>query len=88
MAKRFSSGEQAERARKLYYFKTVLLQFLAYQEDVYPGLPGSGMYWFESDKFGKVILYPKGDKIHLPDARKWVNGLEAWLRENVITEKF
>lgn len=52
------------------------------------GEKGSGMYWFESEKYGKVVIYPKGDKIHIPDRREWVNGVEECLKKNIINEKF
>lgn len=58
------------------------------EEDVHEGASGSGMYWIESDKYGKVVMYPKGDKLQIVNTGRWVDGLEDWLKSNIITEKF
>ena len=88
MAKRFNAKEEAQRGALWRKFHETTLQFLGLEQDVYFGVKGSGMYWFESSKYGKVVIYPKGDKIHLPDRAKWINGVEQWLKENIIIENF
>ena len=86
--RRFNAKEEAKRNALWDRFHAVTVQFLGYEQDVYVGAAGSGMYWIESDKYGKIVIYPKGDKIHLPDRREWVNGVEEWLKKNIINEKF
>lgn len=88
MARRFNAREEAQRTALWDKFHETTLQFLALEQDVYVGEKGSNMYWFESDEYGKVVIYPKGDKIHLPARSKWIDGVEEWLKQNVIKEKF
>ena len=86
--RKFNKAQERERSQLWQRFHEITLQFLGWEQDVYVGEKGSGMYWFESEKYGKVVIYPKGDKIHIPDRREWVTGVEEWLKNNIINEKF
>lgn len=88
MAKKFNAQERAHREKLWQRFHEVTGQLLGLEQDVYVGEKGSNMYWFDSDEYGKVVIYPKGDKIHLPARSKWIDGVEEWLKQNVIKEKF
>ena len=88
MAKKYNAHEIAEREKLWKRFNSVTGQLLGLEQEVYVGEQGSFMFWFESEKFGKVTIYPKGDKIHISKSNKWINGVENWLKENVIKEKF
>jgi len=88
MAKAYNSQQSAAREKRLRRFKSITLQVLALTEDVYEGKPGSGMYWIESSDFGKIVMYPKADRLHLVKKNKWMDRMESWLKQNIIKEKF
>lgn len=76
-----------QRSSRLYKFKTVTLQLLGLDYDVYFGEPGKWMFYLYTSKYGKVTIYPKGDRIHLSGPNKWINGVDDWLYKNLIKEK-
>ena len=43
--------------------------------------------WHEIELFGKLIIYPKGDKLLITRSGEWKSGAVEWLKENVIIEK-
>lgn len=86
MAKKYNAAETAERNRRDNYFKDVALHFLAYERDV--SINDKYSYRFDDDKFGTIIIYPKGDLLLFTGTNKWKSGALDWLKQNIIKEKF
>lgn len=87
MANKFSKSEIRHRNILWKNFHKKTLQILALDEDVYEGPKGSGMYYFFSEKYGKIIIYPKGDRIHIPDSGSWIYGVDEWIDKNIVKLK-
>lgn len=84
--KKYSKTEQIERNLRLSEFKSKTLQLLALDYDVYYGGSETYMYWFEHDILGKIVIYPKSDKIQFRSG-KWIDGAVDYLMTTIIKEK-
>lgn len=76
-----------QRNQNYFNFNKNTLQLLGLEYDVYKGDPGTFMYYFEHEIFGKITIYPKSDKLHISRQNKWIENAVKWLDENVIKEK-
>ena len=83
--KKYSKTEQRERSKRLEYFEGLFLSVLAFENKT--GKNDEFSYWTETEKFGKLIIYPKGDKLLITRSGEWKSGAVEWLKENVIIEK-
>ena len=86
MVKKYSAAETKERNRRDAYFRDVVVHFLAWEYDV--SVNDQYSFVFESEKHGKIVVYPKGDILLLTATQKWKSDAVSWLKENIIKEKF
>lgn len=85
--KKFNRWEVEKRNKNWDFFISNILPCLAYENDVFSGDRNSGMFYFESEKFGKIVIYPKADRIHIVEKNRWENGVLYYLNNNILKEK-
>jgi len=84
--KRYSKSEQNARNLRYNRFRKNELQLLALDYDVYPGAKNTFMFWFIHEIYGKVIIYPKSNKLQT-ESGSWHNDANYFLRKFIIKEK-
>lgn len=84
--KKYSKRDQDIRKARFVRFKKTTLQLLGLDYDVYAGPKNTYMYWFIHDKYGKVVIYPKSNKLHC-EFGGWDDDAVEFLNSYVIKEK-
>jgi hypothetical protein len=80
--KAFGILKKAEREENEEYFVTNYLGLLKQRVGTIYQDPLQRNYLFETEKYGRVVFYPKKDRIHLCKENKWISSGLQWLIKN------
>lgn len=75
------------RDKRAKRFSNEIILKLHKSEDVISVESTEFSHIIKSKKYGKIIVYPKANKILICRLNKWVKGAVSWLYENIINKQ-